>query len=227
MKELLFNESALNCFTVLFHSAFDRDRVHKFKGWFCKGYGLSTFLFSPNFVPKLDDVIFFPHWVEFPDLPLEYRDPEIIELIANKMGIFIKHDLIPYEHIFRSVRVCILMSNQKPMPSNLICHSKWGVWYQKIVIQGPGEIDKYSMSLGHFNSACQGNNVDRIVVCEDHSTMAVNCKFWKEAETLIDGSTEMSSSWTETEDAIETNQETPKLSASSVQQINMHETLQK
>ena len=65
------------------------------------------------------------------------------------------------------------------------------------------------------------------MVCEDHSTMAVNCKFWKEAETLIDGSTEMSSSWTETEDAIETNKETPKLIASSIQQINMHETLQK
>jgi len=37
----------------------------------------------------------------------------------------------------------------------------------------------------------------------------------------------MSSSWTETEDAIETNQGTPKLIASSIQQINMHETLQK
>ena len=32
MKELLFNESTLNCFTVLFHSVLHRDRVHKFKG---------------------------------------------------------------------------------------------------------------------------------------------------------------------------------------------------
>ena len=61
MKELLFNESTLNCFTVLFHSAFDRDTMHKFKGWFCKGYNLSTLLFSPKFFPKLDDVILFLH----------------------------------------------------------------------------------------------------------------------------------------------------------------------
>lgn len=38
-----------------------------------------------------------PFWVVFPALPLEYRDLDLIEMLANMIGIFIKHDLIPFK----------------------------------------------------------------------------------------------------------------------------------
>lgn len=126
-----------------------------------------TFPFTPKFSPHLGDVNFFPHWIELPELTLEYRDTKIVELIANQVGIFIKHDLIPFEHIFCPVRVCILLSNQKPVPTYIVCHSKWGYWRQKILIQGSKVIEKYASSLRNFNLHCQGVFKDHILVCED------------------------------------------------------------
>ena len=65
-KEVLFHDQVLSYFSVLFISAETQDWVHKFKGWFCNGFGISTCPFSPNFSPESSDVIFFPHWIELP-----------------------------------------------------------------------------------------------------------------------------------------------------------------
>ena len=102
-----------NFFIATFYSKEDRDVVNKQKGWFCHGVGLYTMLWIPNFNPKDINIQFFPYWISFPLLPLEYRDPEILEIIANKLGIFLKHDLIPYECPHLEVRVCLLSNMHK------------------------------------------------------------------------------------------------------------------
>ena len=93
------------------------------------------------------------------------------------MGTFIRHDLIPFEQVFWPVRVCLLLRNQKPFPKYIICHSKWGDWKQIVRIQELDVIDKHSLILGHFNVDFQGDDLDQIMVCEDHSSMPEKCKF--------------------------------------------------
>ena len=50
----------------------------------------------------------FPQWVALSNLPLEYRDPPLVEIIANKLGIFVKNDLILFFWPHLVVNVCIL-----------------------------------------------------------------------------------------------------------------------
>ena len=52
-----------------------------------------------NFKPNDALGQFMPFLVCLPTLPLEYMDPNIIEIIDNEIRIYIKHDLIPFENI--------------------------------------------------------------------------------------------------------------------------------
>ena len=76
-----------------------------------------------------------PFWLSFPRMPVEYRDLDIVELIANKLGIFLKHDLIPFEDSRRTIRVCILLSLNKPFPNQITLDSIYGTWNQIINIE--------------------------------------------------------------------------------------------
>lgn len=78
----------------------------------------------PNSNPHNIFFQIFPHWISFPHLPLEYRDPKIIEIIANKLGIFLKHDLIPFECLHLEARVCLLIDMCKYFPSSISLISK-------------------------------------------------------------------------------------------------------
>ena len=62
-----------------------------------------TIPWTLNFFLDLVDYCFMPFWLSFPFLP--YLD--IVEFIANKWEVFLKHDLIPFEDLRRSVRVCL------------------------------------------------------------------------------------------------------------------------
>ena len=66
--------------------------MHKYKGWFYKGKGLFTILRIPNFKPNDAIGQFMSFWICRPTLLLEYMDPNIIEIIANQIGIYVKHD---------------------------------------------------------------------------------------------------------------------------------------
>ena len=148
---------------------------------FCKGQGLFTFSWTPNFKPNDALGQFMPFWICLPTLPLEYRDPNIIEIIANQIGIYIKHDLIPYENLQRDVRVCLLLNMSKPKPTGITIKSKWGVLTQLIVVQSAEIVDKYSAVLGHFTSDCLQDQIPNVEICRDHSTDPFKCA-WANAK---------------------------------------------
>ena len=61
-------------------------------------------------------------------------DSAIIELLANKWGIFVKHDLIVYENSNDGVRVCLLISETTHLLDQIINNSSLGSWNQQIVV---------------------------------------------------------------------------------------------
>ena len=97
LRDILYIDSKSKCFIAIVESKASRDLVHKQKGWFFCGSSLYTLIWIPNFKPQSLQISFFPHWISFPSLPLEYKDAQIIEILANKLGIFLLHDLIPYD----------------------------------------------------------------------------------------------------------------------------------
>ena len=80
---------SLHFFIAIFDSKLSQDNVLPIKSWFCKGLGIYTTTWSPNFKPSNSTYDFMPFWIELPTLPMEYRDLQIIELIENKIGVFI------------------------------------------------------------------------------------------------------------------------------------------
>lgn len=100
-------------------------------------------IWVPNFKPQPADIYFFPSWISFPLLPLEYKDPQTVEIFANKIGIFIKHDLIPYDRPHLDVRICLLLDMRKSFPSQFMINSQWGVWNQSIKIQDEVIVQKF------------------------------------------------------------------------------------
>ena len=91
---------------------------------------------------------------------MEYRDPEILEIIANKLGIFLKHDLISYECPHLEVRVCLLSNMHRSFPQSIALISKWGKWIQSVKVQDPSVIHKFQDNLGHFSYMCQSSQED-------------------------------------------------------------------
>lgn len=165
-------------FTAIFDSKAHGDNVHKDKGWFYKGSGLFTVNWCPNFKPDATVCQFFPLWVTLPSLPLEYRDPELVQIIANQLRIFINHDFIPYELPHLEVRVCILVSQSKNLPTEILLKSKWGSWMQKIIVQEDNVVDKFQNILGHFATQCGSQQCDPVMfleVCWDHISDANKC----------------------------------------------------
>lgn len=126
INNIFYIDKGERLFIAIFASKFDRDRVHSQKDWFCEGEGLTTLPWVPNFNSRLTKLKFSPIWVSFPTLMLEFRDIDLIETFANQMGIFIKHDLIPFEHIKFVVRVYLLVDLAKLFPKQLSITSKFG-----------------------------------------------------------------------------------------------------
>ena len=125
-------------------------------------------LWIPNFNPEDINIQFFQCWISFPSLPLEYRDPKIVEILANKLGIFLKHDLIPYECLHMEVRVCLLSNMHKLFPKSISLISKWGKWLQSVKVQDSSVIHKLQDKLGHFSLMCQSRQEDGLQVYPDH-----------------------------------------------------------
>jgi hypothetical protein len=182
VKDVFYIDQQSQFFVAIFESKEDRDCVHRFKGWFCLGYGLYTMIWIPNFNPESLEIHFYPFWISFPQLPLEYRDPNIIEVLANKIGIFLKHDLIPYDRPHLSVRVCVLLDMRKNIPPNIQINSTWGLWNQPILVQNSDIIQRFQSTLGHFNTQCLNGVQDSVKVCSDHTTDPKLCTFQRLTE---------------------------------------------
>lgn len=134
LKDIFLMDKQSLFFIAIFYSKEYRNCVHRYKGWFCKGIGIITLAWVPNFSMESVPPLFMPFWITLPGLSLEYRDPDIVEIVANQMGIFIKHDLIPYELAHLTVRVCLLLNLTKPLPKSIIMTSSIGKWNQDICI---------------------------------------------------------------------------------------------
>ena len=117
----------------------------------------------PNF--KLVDNLchYFPIRIVFPSFPLEYRDPEIM---ANQLGVFIRHDLLTFELLHRESRVCILKEISKPIPKAIIIGSKWGSLSQQVLIKEDSTIHRFQHQLGHLNSLCHPMAIMQVSICE-------------------------------------------------------------
>lgn len=97
-------------------------------------------------------------------MPLEYRDLEIMELLANHLGIFVKHDLIPFKPPHISLKVCLLLDLSKSFPKHLSITLNFGGWNQPLIVQDPKMVDTHTESLGHLTSECQGPNYQNIIL---------------------------------------------------------------
>ena len=91
-----------------------------------------------------------------------------------KLGIFLKHDLIPFECPHLEARVCLLIDMRKYFPSSISLISKWGNWLQSIKIQDTSVVNKFQDNLGHFNNMCQTRHVDVLAICSDHCSNPKN-----------------------------------------------------
>ena len=116
-----------------------------------------------------------PFWLSFPCMPVEYRDLDIVELIANKLGIFLKHDLIPFEDSRRTIRVYVLLSLNKPFPNQISLDSIYGTWDQIINIEDAKTVQLHEEKLGHFTHKCGDSGSWDIVVCRDPSSNPHQC----------------------------------------------------
>ena len=139
--------------------------------------GIYTNAWSPNFQPSHIACDFMPFLIEIPTLPMEYRDLKIIELIANKIGVFIWHDLVPFDEPSLSIRFCTLLNLNKPLPSSLIMSSKYAYWNQTIIIQDARTMVKMAGWLGHFTNQCQDPSYSNLIVCSNHNSNLLKCTF--------------------------------------------------
>lgn len=103
----------------------------------------------------------------------------MVEILANKLGIFIKHDLVPFEQPHLPVRVCLLLNLSKPIPFEITICSKYGAWIQPVVIQDSITIHSCAPLLGHFTSQCCGDSDAPLQVCLDFSSDFLQCSFFK------------------------------------------------
>lgn len=98
---------------------------------------------------------FYPQQVAFLSLSLEYKDPSLVEIISNKLGIFIKHDLVLFSQLDLVLSVCILMQKRQPFPIEISFFSNFETWVQQILYLEATTIDRNANSLGHFSYQCQ------------------------------------------------------------------------
>ena len=89
-----------------------------------------------------------------------------------------KHDLIPFENLQRDARVCLLVSEKKPLPKVFSIKTKRDSWEQELVIQDKVIIEKFANNLGHFNHQCQFNFKKNKNVCNDTVTDPSLCAFY-------------------------------------------------
>ena len=157
--------------TVIINSANDINYVNHYKGWFCCGYGIVTFSFIPNFKPEMLHCGFLPFWIALPSIPFEYRDAKVIEILANKIGIFMRHDYIPLEHLFHMPHFCVLLKSDSIPPQILKINSKWGTWEQILMIQDVETIQKFEGKLGHISNNSKGYSD----LCEDNVSVSSKC----------------------------------------------------
>lgn len=60
LKEVFFFYHGSIFFIPIFSSKESRDKIYKFKGGFCKGFGFYTLEWSPNFNPWIVDIRYEP-----------------------------------------------------------------------------------------------------------------------------------------------------------------------
>lgn len=151
-------DNGCSLFIVIFSSKSCRDKIHKHKGWFCERFGLFTFLWGPNFDTSKIILKYAPFWIQFPSLALEYRDLDLIYMFANHLGIFIKHDLVPFEQIGLPTRVCLFLYLSKLFTERLEIASKYGVWVQIVELVHPKDVVGFINHLGHFSTSLCGQS---------------------------------------------------------------------
>ena len=85
VTNLFYIDHESSSFISIFDSMLSRDNVLQIKSFFCKGFRIYTTTWSSNFKPSHSTCDFMPFLIEFPTLPMEYRDLKIIELIENRV----------------------------------------------------------------------------------------------------------------------------------------------
>lgn len=154
VSNIFFIDQREGFFITMFESKVDHDRTHKQKDWFCEGIGLYTLPWLLNFNTKSIGIKFVPRWFSFPSLPLEYRGLDLVEAMENHLDIFMKHELIPFEHTERTVRACIFIDLSKLNPAKIIIDSKFGSYTQEVVMDDPNFVNEHNHLLGHLTSQC-------------------------------------------------------------------------
>ncbi|GLJ11064.1 hypothetical protein SUGI_0141810 [Cryptomeria japonica] len=89
-----------------------------------------------------------------PELPLEYKELNLIEIIANHVGIFLMHDKDFFKNPLKPIRTCALFDMSKELPKHIQLISKFGIWHRQILFETPETSCSYCHIMGHPTSQC-------------------------------------------------------------------------
>lgn len=78
---------------------------------------------------------FFPFWIQFLGLAMEYQTREMIEIMPNRLGIFLKLDEKFFSNQNVPVTVCVMHDTSIDLPDRIKLLSKIGICEQKVFIE--------------------------------------------------------------------------------------------
>ncbi|WOL08320.1 hypothetical protein Cni_G17073 [Canna indica] len=88
--------------------------------WFMRGQALLLKPWKPNFQPLLERIDTIPIWVQFPGLPVEYLQENILRKLVESVGQFIKIDEVTMRRQrAKYARVCVLWDLTRTVPNGI------------------------------------------------------------------------------------------------------------
>lgn len=99
--------------------------------WFLGNSGLYVRKWSENFNPKIEIISKVPVWVQMYGLPQHLWNLNVVKLIGNTLGEFMKIDW-NFERKEQAMiaRIYVKLNIKEPLPSDIKINSKLGIWTQ-------------------------------------------------------------------------------------------------
>lgn len=148
-NQLFYIDQGNGFFNLFFSIKKQRDLVLKVKSWSFEGSRLYTQAWTQNFDPLSVVIEFVIFWIELPTLPLEYMEMDVVETIANHLGIFVSHDMEFFTNPHKPIRVCVLLNTLKEFPSSVWINSKFGSCERQVFIENPRNVCVGCHLVGH------------------------------------------------------------------------------
>ena len=119
--------------------------------WFIGEHFLSIRPWEPDFKPTLASVSSIAMWIRLNELPIEYYDAEVLQLIGKAIGNVLRVDtFMVLETRGRFARMCVQMDVEKPLATAIMI----GRLEQQICYEGIQNMCFKFGRLGHRKELC-------------------------------------------------------------------------